>query len=123
MPIIKSAIKRARQALKRKSRNQELKLSLRQSLKRFADQPGSKQLSEAHSKIDTALKKGLLKPATAARRKSKLAKQLKTAASPRPAVKAKRPQKATAAASPKMKPAAKKAAAPKTRTAKKTAAK
>jgi len=91
MPIIKSAIKRAKQT--------------------FSAEPSAKTLATAQSEIDTAVKKGLIKKNTAARRKSALSKIAKKAGVTLEATK-----------KPAAKPAAKKTAAKKA-PAKKSAAK
>lgn len=140
MPIIKSAIKRAKQTIKRRERNVGIKRDIKEATKAFFAKPTAAALSAAHSEIDTAVKKKLLKKNTAARRKSQLAKAAKEAgvklatgkktavkapvAKP-VAVKAAPAKKATAKAA--VKPAAKaaptKKAAVKTPVAKKPAAK
>jgi len=118
MPIIKSAIKRARQTLKRRDRNVIIKRDIKDATKALAAKPTSAALSKAQSEIDKAVKKGLIKKNTAARRKSSLAKAAKAAG-----VKLAPAKKATATAKPAAKPAAKKAPATKTAAAKKPAVK
>lgn len=131
MPIIKSAIKRAKQTLVRRSRNQATKRDIKSALKAFQAKPTAAGLSEVQSAIDTAVKKNVLNPRTAARRKAQLSKEAKAAgvkltastkkkaAPAKPAVKkaapakkavAKAPAKAATKA-PAKKPAAKKPAA------------
>jgi ribosomal protein S20 len=112
MPIIKSAIKRARQTAKRRERNVGIKKEVKSAIKAFMDKPSAQTLAAAHSEIDTAFKKNLIKKNTAARRKSNLAKLAK----------AKGVKLATAKAEKTAKPAAKKVSDPAT-TAKKTVAK
>lgn len=78
MPIIKSAQKRMRQALKRRERNVELKKNIKIALKELKANPSAENASKVQSAIDTAVKKNLLKKATGSRRKaavSKLAKE------------------------------------------------
>lgn len=126
MPIIKSAKKAARQATKRRSNNEAIKKTIRTALKDFKNKPTSEKMAKVQSEYDKAVKKGLMKKATASRRKAKLAafakaNNVKVAAS----------KKATpkAAAKPAAKPAtekkapAKKAAAAKKPVAKKAPAK
>jgi hypothetical protein len=119
MPIIKSAIKRAKQTLKRRERNIGIKKDIKTAVKAFSAAPSAKTLSAAQSEIDTAVKKGLIKKNTAARRKSALSKIAKKAgvtleAAKKPAVKpaaTKKPataKKTTAKKAPAKKPAAKK---------------
>ncbi|WP_408912829.1 30S ribosomal protein S20 [Candidatus Nanosynbacter lyticus] len=119
MPIIKSAIKRAKQTLKRRERNIGIKKDIKTAVKAFSATPSAKTLSAAQSKIDTAVKKGLIKKNTAARRKSALSKIAKKAgvtleAAKKPATKpatTKKPaaaKKTTAKKAPAKKPATKK---------------
>ncbi len=79
MPIIKSAIKRAKQTIKRRERNVGIKHDIKTAVKAFNAKPSAETLSAAHSEIDTAVKKNLLKKNTAARRKAQLAKIAKDA--------------------------------------------
>ena len=122
MPIIKSAIKRAKQTLKRRERNIGIKKDVRTAVKAFIAAPSAKTLATAQSEIDTAVKKGLIKKNTAGRRKSALSKIAKKAgvkletAAKKPAVKA-TPAKKTAATK---KPAATKKAPAKKPAVKKT---
>lgn len=122
MPIIKSAIKRAKQTLKRRERNIGIKKDIKTAVKAFIAAPSAKTLATAQSEIDTAVKKGLIKKNTAARRKSALSKIAKKAgvkletAAKKPAVKAAPAKKTTAT----KKPAATKKAPAKKPVAKKT---
>ena len=127
MPIIKSAVKRMKQTIKRRERNVAVKRDVKGAVKAFLEKPTAAGLSAAQSEIDTAVKKNLLSKNTAARRKANLAKVAKEAgvkveasAAKAPATKAapkatakpaatKAPTKATTA----KKPAAKKPAAAK----------
>ena len=124
MPIIKSAKKAARQATKRRSNNEAIKKTIRTALKDFKAKPTSEKMAKVQSEYDKAVKKGLMKKATASRRKAKLAafakaNNVKVAASKKaapkaaakPAAEKKAPAKEAAAAK---KPAAKKPAAKKT---------
>ena len=126
MPIIKSAIKRAKQTVKRRERNVATKRDIKDAVKAFIANPTAATLSAAQSEIDTAVKKNILTKNTAARRKAgfsriakaagvKLAAGTKKAAAP----------KAAAAAKPAAakKPVAKAAPAAKKAPAKKPAAK
>jgi len=122
MPIIKSAIKRAKQTIKRNERNVGIKRDIKDAVKAFVAAPTAAGLSAAQSEIDTAVKKGLLKKNTAARRKAGLSKIAKAAgvklaagtAKKAPAAKA-APAKTATATKPAAakKPAAKKPAAAK----------
>ena len=79
MPIIKSAVKRMKQTAKRRERNVATKRDIKSAVKAFMAKPTAAALSSAQSEIDTAVKKGLLKKATAARRKASLSKVAKEA--------------------------------------------
>ena len=80
MPIIKSAIKRAKQAIVRRSRNLQVKRAIKQDVTALhtALAAGDAKLidtslSAAYSEIDRAVRKHTLHKNTAARRKSALA--------------------------------------------------
>lgn len=118
MPIIKSAIKRAKQTIKRRERNISTKKDIKSATKAFIAKPTAATLAAAHSEIDTAVKKGLIKKNTAARRKSslhkiakeagvKMATAKKVATKPAPKAPAKKP--AATKKAPAKKPVAKKA--------------
>ena len=114
MPIIKSAIKRAKQTLKRRERNISIKKDIKTAVKAFSAEPSAKTLAATQSEIDTAVKKGLIKKNTAARRKSALSKIAKKAgvaleATKKPAAKPATAKKTAAKKAPAKKPAAKKA--------------
>lgn len=79
MPIIKSAIKRAKQATKHRQRNVGIKRDIKLATKALVTKPSTEALAKAHSELDKAVKKGLLKKGTVARRKSQLAKIAKDA--------------------------------------------
>ena len=79
MPIIKSAIKRMKQTAVRRERNVGIKRDIKSAVKVFMANPTSENLSKAHSELDTAVKKKLLKKNTVARRKSNLARVAKDA--------------------------------------------
>ena len=120
MPIIKSAIKRMKQTAKRRDRNVGIKRDIKTAVKAFVAKPTAENLSAAQSEIDTAVKKKLIKKATASRRKAGLAKQAKAAgvklsagkktapkATAKPATKQPAAKKATPAKAVAKKPAAK----------------
>ena len=79
MPIIKSAIKRMKQTAVRRERNVGIKKDIKTATKALAAKPSAAALSKAQSELDKAVKKGLIKKSTAARRKSNLAKAAKSA--------------------------------------------
>ncbi len=105
MPIIKSAIKRVKQATQRRERNIGLKKNIKAAVKSFTIKPSAEGLAKVQSEIDTAVKKKLIKKTTAARRKAHYAKIAKEAG-----VKLSTAKKSTAAKAPAKKPAAKKTA-------------
>ena len=115
MPIIKSAIKRMKQTIVRRERNVGIKKDIKTANKAFVAKPSAETLSKAHSELDKAVKKGLIKKNTAARRKANLSKAAK-AASVKPVAAAKKTatkpaaKPAAAKKAPAKKPAAKKAA-------------
>lgn len=113
MPIIKSAIKRMKQTIKRRERNVTIKKDIKSANKAFAATPTVETAAKAQSELDKAVKKGLIKKNTAARRKAAIAKSAKEAGV----------KPATAKKAPAKKPAAKKAPATKTTAAKKAPAK
>lgn len=108
MPIIKSAIKRMKQTAVRRDRNVGIKRDIKSAVKAFMAKPSAKTLSAAHSELDTAVKKKLLKKNTVARRKAQLARIAKEAGVKLGAGKKTAPKAAAA-----KKPAAPKAAAKK----------
>jgi ribosomal protein S20 len=119
VPIIKSAIKRAKQTIKRNERNVGIKRDIKNAVKAFTAKPTAAALSKAQSEIDTAVKKNLLNKNTAARRKANLSKVAKAAgvklsttkkAAPAKAAPAKKPttKATTAKKAPAKKPATKK---------------
>lgn len=124
MPIIKSAIKRMKQTIKRRERNVSIKRDIKTAVKAFLAKPTSEGFSAAQSELDTAVKKKLIAKNTAARRKSQLAKvakeagvklaPAKKAAEKKPAATKKAPiAKEASVKKPAAKPAAKKAPAKK----------
>ncbi len=80
MAITRSAKKAYRQSLKKKEYNDALKKKLREALRvvREAKEGDTKALGVAYKAIDKAAKKGLIKKNTASRRKSLVARTLKT---------------------------------------------
>jgi len=79
MPIIKSAIKRVKQANVARERNVATKRAIKAATKAFEAKPSSETLSTAHSELDKALKKNLIHKKTVARRKSALSRAAKAA--------------------------------------------
>ncbi len=85
MPITTSAKKALRASARKRVLNDARRDAVRsatKNLKKLAATGGSeaaKALSEAYKAVDKALKRGLIKKNTAARRKSQLAKLLKKA--------------------------------------------
>jgi ribosomal protein S20 len=121
MPIIKSAIKRAKQTVKRRERNISIKKDIKAAVKAFQANPSAKTLAAAQSEYDMAVKKGLLKKNTVSRRKSQLARiakeagvKLETTKKAAPKAAATKKPATKAASTTAKKPAAKKAPAKKT---------
>jgi ribosomal protein S20 len=125
MPIIKSAIKRAKQTIVRRSRNLQVKRAVKLDITELyaAIAEGGEvnaKLAAAYSEIDRAVKKGTLHKNTAGRKKSQLAtavaKAAAAAAEPKVEAEPKKPATAkktaakTVAKAPAKKPAAKPAA-------------
>ncbi|GAB4132103.1 MAG: 30S ribosomal protein S20 [Cyanobacteria bacterium J069] len=95
MANIKSAIKRVQIAERNRLHNKSYKSAVRTLMKRYLATVGEyaanpspdlekqvqDRLAAAYSKIDKAVKRGVLHPNTGARRKSRLAKALKAPAS------------------------------------------
>ncbi len=81
MAITKGAKKAHRQSLRKKEINAKRRTALRNALKsvRDAQKGDTKTLASAYKAIDKALKRGLIKKNTAARRKAKVSKLLKKA--------------------------------------------
>jgi small subunit ribosomal protein S20 len=111
MPIIKSAIKRVRQAAKRRSHNLQVKRAIHRDVRAFQDalesgdaQQTAAKLREAISEIDRAVKKGTLHRNTAARRKSQLTKASNNLIKPIKAAKPAKPAKPRAAKTAAKKP-------------------
>jgi len=76
---INSAVKRARQAIKKRTARMAVKSKLRGTIKKATAVKSGEQLPKAYSQIDKAAKKGVLHKNTAARMKSRLAKAVKKA--------------------------------------------
>jgi len=80
MPIIKSAKKKARQALRHYDRNQATRTKVKTYMKKVLTlgkgkpEDAKKLLDEAYSVLDMATKKHILHPNNAARKKSRLAR-------------------------------------------------
>jgi ribosomal protein S20 len=118
MPVIKSAIKRVRQEKKRKAYNVSVKTGVKAKFKAVRDEvatgkvKSNAELIAAIKEIDRAVRKGVIKKQTAARKKSRLTKSYNSvAAKPFGTEKPGKPsaKKATAKKAPAKKPAAKKA--------------
>jgi small subunit ribosomal protein S20 len=82
MPITKNAKKALRVSLKKQAVNARLTKNLKEKMKLVekTSATGDKKalLSDAYSAIDKAAKRGVIKQNTAARRKAKVSKLLKT---------------------------------------------
>lgn len=83
MPIIKSAIKRAKQNIVRNTRLQPYKTQLKTYIRKFTDlvkagnmDEAAKLLPKVQKAIDTAMKKKLIHKNNAAHKKSNMARML-----------------------------------------------
>ena len=77
MPHHKSAEKRMRTAKKSRIRNASVKSEIKTYLKRMQEAPGNVELaSETASKLDRAVRKGVIPKSVANRRKSRIAKAI-----------------------------------------------
>ncbi|HVQ43672.1 MAG TPA: 30S ribosomal protein S20 [Candidatus Saccharimonadia bacterium] len=130
MPIIKSAIKRAKQALVRRSRNLQVKRAVKQDISALQAALGGgdtklieTSLAAAYSEIDRAVKKHTIHKNTAARRKSSLAHAVAQASGAEKAPVEAKTTKGAGKKAATAKTAAKKAPATKTAAAKPAAAK
>ena len=85
MPHHKSAAKRIRQDKKRRIRNRAVKSEVKLAVKKVTTtedpEEGAKVLPGVNSVIDKAAKKGVLHRRTAARKKSRLAKRVRSLSS------------------------------------------
>ena len=104
MPIIKSAIKRAKQNSVRQKRLQPYKSHMKTMMKKFVTFVEEKDEKKAialmpsvYKSIDTAAKKKIINPKTAARRKSKMARMLSKPDTAKKKTTAKKETKADAA--------------------------
>jgi len=79
MAITKGAKKAHRQSLRKRTMNVARKSAMRATLKsaRTAQKGDKEALAAAYKAIDKAMKRGIIKKNTAARRKAKVAKLLK----------------------------------------------
>ena len=89
MPNTKSAKKRLRQSLERRTKNRAVKSALRTQMRKVREAAEAGELERAQSelrrafkKLDQAAAKGVIHPNSAARRKSRLNAAVKTAAQP-----------------------------------------
>ncbi|MEI8230550.1 MAG: 30S ribosomal protein S20 [Candidatus Peregrinibacteria bacterium] len=84
MPIIKSAAKRARQAIKRKARRLPFKTNMKTIMRSLSDLVKEGRLDEAqkilpavYKSIDTAAKKQIIHKKNASRKKSLMSRMLR----------------------------------------------
>jgi small subunit ribosomal protein S20 len=87
MPRRRTSIKKTRVDKKRHFRNLRIKRELKKTIKKFQALLSLKSIEEAktflkkvYSQLDKAAKKRIIHPATASRKKSRLAKRLRKAA-------------------------------------------
>ncbi|MGI6330063.1 MAG: 30S ribosomal protein S20 [Bacilli bacterium] len=72
MPNIKSAKKRVKVAERKREENSKVKKTMKTAIKKALTNNNDQSLNEAYKKIDKAVKKGVIKKNTAAKKKSKL---------------------------------------------------
>ncbi len=120
MPIIKSAIKRARQTTKRRSHNLKVRAAVKEDVRAALDALATGDaattetaLRAAQSEIDRAVKKGTLHKNTAARRKSRLTLAIAKTLTPAEGTEKPKAAKPSTKKSSTKKPAAKKTPAKK----------
>ncbi|HEY8296738.1 MAG TPA: 30S ribosomal protein S20 [Candidatus Baltobacteraceae bacterium] len=80
MPNIKAAVKWVRQSEKRTKRNLDVKSRLKTLYKKAAHTQDAELTTSVESQFDKAAQKGIIHPNKAARKKSRLAKAVKTSA-------------------------------------------
>ncbi|HEY8314837.1 MAG TPA: 30S ribosomal protein S20 [Candidatus Baltobacteraceae bacterium] len=80
MPNIKAAVKWVRQSEKRTKRNLDVKSRLKTLYKKAAQSQDAKLATGVESQFDKAAQKGIIHPNKAARKKSRMAKAMKTVA-------------------------------------------
>jgi small subunit ribosomal protein S20 len=81
MPHHKSAVKRMRTAKRDRIRNTSIKSEIKSLLKKIQESPANKDVArETVSKIDRAVRKGVIPKAVANRRKSRLARMINRSA-------------------------------------------
>ncbi len=80
MPNIKAAVKWTRQSEKRRKRNLDSKTRLKTLFKKAKASEDTALVSSVESQFDKAAQKGIIHPNKAARKKSRLAKAVRTAA-------------------------------------------
>ncbi len=118
MPTTKSAKKALKQSETRRSRNRHFSEIYKESVKKLERAVASKSgdfgalLSEVYSRVDTLVKKNIIHPNNAARKKSAFAKLAKSAPGGDAAPKAVKAPKAAAKKAPAAKPASKPVAKP-----------
>ncbi len=77
MPHHKSAVKRMRTSKRSKNRNISVKTEIKTWIKKVSEQPSDKEVARLTvSKIDRAVRKGVIPKAVANRRKSRLARMI-----------------------------------------------
>lgn len=78
MPILKSALKKLRQNVKRRDQNREIKDGIKKLLDGFRKKPTSGTFSKLTSALDKAVKTNVIHKNKSARLKSRLSKLLKS---------------------------------------------
>lgn len=78
MPIIKSAIKKMHQDIRRTRENKHITDSMKEAIRTYRKSPSAKNLQTAYSALDRAVKKRVIHKNRAARLKSRLATKIKS---------------------------------------------
>ncbi len=76
MPIIKSAIKKLKQSLKKRDKNRGIKRHLKDIIDAFKEKPSNETFSQVASALDKAAKTNVIHKNKASRLKSRLSKKL-----------------------------------------------
>ena len=83
MPLLKHAIKKMRQDIRKRKVNKNFSVELKSITKKASEDPSPEAVSKAYSTIDKAVKKNIIHKNTAARKKASLARKLALAKKPK----------------------------------------
>lgn len=79
MPNIKASKRSVKTDAKRREKNTRVKAMMKTAIKKTTKEPTSSNLADSMKKIDKALKQGIIKKNTAARKKALISKKTKKA--------------------------------------------